>query len=857
MKRVLPLSGVVSPGSSAFAMAIVCAVFGLTGFRTCAADKLEARAVLPAATFAYGPTSGQFLGGMPVNGQAVPFDKKQPVQGFSAVLNMGDETFSVMSDNGFGSIENSADYHLRVHRIRPHFETKAGGRGNIEVLGFIELRDPDHKVPFAIVNHFSRERVLTGADFDPESMQKATDGTLWFGDEFGPFLLHTDATGRVLEAPIPLPDFDNPGREIRSPQNPYNEESATLRVMNAVRAHARACGSTKTPVFSPWEVMLDDKDPATFVENRHTVPAGSGLEVASSEIHNVASLKIAGFATVPYTVNSKPRMLELMKLGVSGIISDRPDLLREAVQEFDANNDGTPGDFISAEGLIDRAKFDAQGHRGGRNLRPENTIPAFEVALDNLMTTLEMDSGISKDGLPIISHDSYILSEKARRRDGAPYAAANEVLIRDLTAAEIQATYINDKLFRGPTQQHDPSLSPVSVAFFGGDTSQIYILPTLQQVFDFVKFYVAYYKTGPGTGHPDAARRWKNAVAIRYNIETKLNPRTDRNPKGVPYADETYGPPVFVAKIAGIILAKGLVDAADIQSFDFRTLLLSQRWFPKIRTVCLFGDFPKYTDPAIDGSDDGTNMQPQDGPGSSSLADSGWSALDDFGGGWGPGPGSHEPNTPWMAGLQWPYRRTALTHPFRASTSGGFEGMAMTLNREKLLPLLEKPLAESDANTLLIHEFDIAKREFTGVRYKYPLDTRGTNIGDFIMFSRTKGLVIERDGSQGDLNGFKAIFEVSMPATPREPIQKRLAVDLLKIDDPHGISAPSEPGDVGLGKDFSFPFVTIEDVLFFDEKHIGVLNDNNYPFSIGRHAGSRQPDDNEFIILKLDQPLGK
>lgn len=88
-------------------------------------------------------------------------------------------------------------------------------------------------------------------------------------------------------------------------------------------------------------------------------------------------------------------------------------------------------------------------------------------------------------------------------------------------------------------------------------------------------------------------------------------------------------------------------------------------------------------------------------------------------------------------------------------------------------------------------------------------------------------------------------------------MQKRLAVDLLKIDDPHGISAPSELGDVGLGKEFAFPFVTIEDVLFFDEKHIGVLNDNNYPFSIGRHAGSGQPDDNEFIVLKLDQPLGK
>src|SRR5262249_24933273 len=35
----------------------------------------------------------------------------------------------------------------------------------------------------------------------------------WFGDEFGPYLLHTDATGRVLEAPYPVPG-------VKSPQNP-------------------------------------------------------------------------------------------------------------------------------------------------------------------------------------------------------------------------------------------------------------------------------------------------------------------------------------------------------------------------------------------------------------------------------------------------------------------------------------------------------------------------------------------------------------------------------------------------------------------------------------------------------------
>jgi glycerophosphoryl diester phosphodiesterase len=203
----------------------------------------------------------------------------------------------------------------------------------------------------------------------------------------------------------------------------------------------------------------------------------------------------------------------------------------------------------------------------------------------------------------------------------------------------------------------------------------------------------------------------------------------------------------------------------------------------------------------------------------------------------------------------WPYRVTKLTQPFRAQTSGGFEGMAITPDKHRLLPLLEKPLAGDDPKTLLMHEFDLASSSYTGNRFKYQLDSRGVSIGDFILTDQEHGLVIERDNTQGDLNGFKAVYEIKLQGVG-QPVKKDLAVDLLNINDPHRISEPGQPGDVGIGKNFAFPFVTIEDVLFFNTKHIGVLNDNNYPFSIGRHVGAGEPDDNEFIIIKLDKPLG-
>lgn len=213
---------------------VASTAFALFAHSASAAELLD-RAVLPADTFSPGPTSGQYATG--ANGRVLPLINKQPVQGFSAVLRgPAKGTYLVMSDNGFGAKANSPDALLRVDAVKPDFETgevKPVNRFTGEELAsftadsFFTLRDPWKKVPFAIVadgtNYpgtpagggapiavdaaIKAGRLLTGSDFDIESFRRAPDGTFWFGDEFGPYLLHTDSSGRVLEAPIPLPNF--------------------------------------------------------------------------------------------------------------------------------------------------------------------------------------------------------------------------------------------------------------------------------------------------------------------------------------------------------------------------------------------------------------------------------------------------------------------------------------------------------------------------------------------------------------------------------------------------------------------------------------------------------------------------
>ncbi|MDP1673456.1 MAG: glycerophosphodiester phosphodiesterase [Burkholderiales bacterium] len=193
------------------------------------------------------------------------------------------------------------------------------------------------------------------------------------------------------------------------------------------------------------------------------------------------------------------------------------------------------------------AGLDLQGHRGARGLLPENTLPAFARALSLGVSTLELDTVVTRDGVVVVSHDATLNPDITRGPDGA-WISRQDLAIHALTWGELQAYDVGR--IRQLTQyvQRFPEQQPVDGAR----------IPRLTDVFAL-------------------ARQAGNAV-VRFNIETKISPERP----GL-----TPSPEAFARALIELIRREGLESRVTIQSFDWRTLQVVQREAPDIATVYL------------------------------------------------------------------------------------------------------------------------------------------------------------------------------------------------------------------------------------------------------------------------------
>lgn len=197
---------------------------------------------------------------------------------------------------------------------------------------------------------------------------------------------------------------------------------------------------------------------------------------------------------------------------------------------------GTTMDLHSAEAKAQIEGFNIQGHRGTRDLSPENTLASFAAAMEIGVTQIEIDTHLSKDGVVIVSHNPTLDPLIAKDKNGKWVTDQNKPDLRLVTAAEAKTYDVG-------------SLNPAGGGYYKAHgllkkNVKNEAVPTLEEVFQLVKAY-------------------NNNVII--NIELKSY--ADSRAGGFNTPVETH-----VTKVLELINKYQMQDKVDIQSFDWRVL---------------------------------------------------------------------------------------------------------------------------------------------------------------------------------------------------------------------------------------------------------------------------------------------
>src|SRR5260221_9591244 len=86
-----------------------------------------------------------------------------------------------------------------------------------------------------------------------------------------------------------------------------------------------------------------------------------------------------------------------------------------------------------AQKLIASSRWLVIAHRGNSSVAPENTLPAFQSALDAKADLVELDYFHSADGVPIVTHDEILdRTTNAEEVLGKPKLLIGDLLLSDL-----------------------------------------------------------------------------------------------------------------------------------------------------------------------------------------------------------------------------------------------------------------------------------------------------------------------------------------------------------------------------------------------------------------------------------------
>lgn len=194
-------------------------------------------------------------------------------------------------------------------------------------------------------------------------------------------------------------------------------------------------------------------------------------------------------------------------------------------------------------------KFDIQGHRGARGLMPENTIPAFLMALDSGVNTIELDLVVSKDGQLIVSHEPWMSASICTDPSGKSFDEQSEKKF-----ILYQMTYEQVKQWDCGSKENINFLQQIKM-----NVTKPLLRDVIIAVENHIKNFTRY--------------------EVDYSIEIKSMPQGDNkfHPK----------PEVFSDLVFNLIDQYLPLDRVVIQSFDFRVLKYWHEKYPEVRLSAL------------------------------------------------------------------------------------------------------------------------------------------------------------------------------------------------------------------------------------------------------------------------------
>ena len=226
-------------------------------------------------------------------------------------------------------------------------------------------------------------------------------------------------------------------------------------------------------------------------------------------------------------------------------------------------------------------KFELQGHRGARGLKPENTLPSFEVAFDLGVSAVETDIHLSCDGVPIVMHDA-VLNDRLFRVIGernvpAPRSGA---LISSLTVDQLRGYQAIGNPHPERFPQQDPSITPLAALFCRRRGLDPYAPPTLAELLEFTSAYAG--DLGQTAGKSERQR--SGAARLCFDLELK---RVPFHPEVI--NDDFDGNAAGRLELAVVeaVRSAGAVDRTIVRSFDHRSVRAVRRVEPGLTGAIL------------------------------------------------------------------------------------------------------------------------------------------------------------------------------------------------------------------------------------------------------------------------------